>query len=151
MSTSALIGRSPIALSRFCSQAGDGPFLTPRTRRSANAGQSERRLAEVELHRDRAGEFALDRLRRALLERADVGGGEVARDAVDAGAVRPVRREVDVDHRIVEAGVLRIALADRRVGRQVDDAVVVVGDLQLGLRHQHAAAFDAADGADLQA
>ena len=41
MSTSALIGRSPIAVSRFCSQAGDGPFLTPRTRRSANAGQSD--------------------------------------------------------------------------------------------------------------
>ena len=41
MSTSALIGRSPIALSRFCSHSGDGPFLTPRTRRSAKAGQSE--------------------------------------------------------------------------------------------------------------
>ena len=38
ISTSALIGRSPIAISRFCSQSGDGPFFTPRTRRSAKAG-----------------------------------------------------------------------------------------------------------------
>ena len=29
-----------MALSRFCSHSGDGPFLTPRTRRSANAGHS---------------------------------------------------------------------------------------------------------------
>ena len=41
MSTSALIGRRPIAFSRFCSHSGDGPFFTPRTRRSANAGQSD--------------------------------------------------------------------------------------------------------------
>ena len=34
---------------RFCSQSGDGPFLTPRTSRSAKAGQSGWRLAEVEL------------------------------------------------------------------------------------------------------
>ena len=41
MSTSALIGRRPMAVSRFCSHSGDGPFFTPRTRRSANAGQSD--------------------------------------------------------------------------------------------------------------
>src|SRR5262245_3280052 len=41
MSTNALIGRSPMAESRLCSQSGDGPFLTPRTSRSANARQSE--------------------------------------------------------------------------------------------------------------
>src|ERR1700689_1167782 len=39
--TSALIGREPIAVSRFCSQSGDGPFLTPRTRRSAKAGHND--------------------------------------------------------------------------------------------------------------
>ena len=43
-----------------------------------------------------------------------------------------------------------VAGADRRVGRQVDDAVVIVGNLQLGRRAQHAAAFDAADGADAE-
>jgi hypothetical protein len=30
MSTSAEIGRSPIAVSRSCSHCGDGPFFTPR-------------------------------------------------------------------------------------------------------------------------
>ena len=38
MSTSALIGRRPIARRRFCSQAGDGPFVTPRTTRPAKNG-----------------------------------------------------------------------------------------------------------------
>ena len=101
------------------------PLLQPLRRRAvldaAHEAQRERRaermgLAEVELDRDRAGEFALDRLRRALLERADVGRGEIARDAVDAGAVGPVRRQVDVDHRIVEAGVLRVS--SRRPARR---------------------------------
>ena len=41
MSTSALIGRRPIAVSRFCSQSGEGPFLTPLTRRRPKAGHSE--------------------------------------------------------------------------------------------------------------
>ena len=88
MSTSALIGRRPMAVSRFCSHSGDGPFFTPRTRRSAKAGHSDGVVAEIERHRDRAGEL---RRRPAsiarVVERADAGGGEVARDAVDAGAV----------------------------------------------------------------
>src|SRR5437588_5618718 len=41
MSTRALIGRSPIAVSRRCSHVGEGAFFTPRTRRSAKAGQSD--------------------------------------------------------------------------------------------------------------
>ncbi len=40
MSTSALIGRSPIAISRFCSHSGELPFFTPRTSRSAKPGHS---------------------------------------------------------------------------------------------------------------
>ena len=145
ISTSALIGRKPIAVSRFCSQAGDGPFLTPRTRRSAKAGHSS---GVAILHRDRAGELALDRLDGRILELAHVGGGKIAGDAVHAGAVRPVRRQIDLDHRIVEPGIFGVALADRRIVGQIDDAFVIVGDFQLELRHQHAAALDAADGAD---
>ncbi len=41
MSTSVLIGRSPIARSRRCSPSDEGPFLTPRTSRSPKAGQSD--------------------------------------------------------------------------------------------------------------
>ncbi len=40
ISTSALMGLRPIAFSRFCSQSGEGPFLTPRTTRPANTGQA---------------------------------------------------------------------------------------------------------------
>ncbi len=145
ISTSALIGRKPIAVSRFCSQAGDGPFLTPRTRRSAKAGQSS---ALIDRDRDRAGKLALDRLDRRFFELTHVGGGKIAGDAVHAGAVGAIRRQIDLDHRIVEAGPLRVIFADRRIVRQFDDAFVIVRDLQLEFRHQHAAALDAADGAD---
>ncbi len=99
---------------------------------------------------DRAGERALHRLGRAVLEVADRRGAEVARDAVDAVAVRPVGREIDIDHRLADAGPVDVRLADRRVGRQLDDAVVVVGNHQFGRRAQHAAAFHAANGADRQ-
>jgi hypothetical protein len=59
--------------------------------------------AEIERDFDGAGERALHRLGRAVLEVADGGGAEIARDAVDAGAVRPVGREVDLDHRLADA------------------------------------------------
>ena len=39
MSTSAEMGRSPIAFSRACSHSGEGPFLTRRITRPANSGQ----------------------------------------------------------------------------------------------------------------
>ena len=60
-------------------------------------------LGHFDLHRDRAGECALHGLRRRIDELAHVGGGKIARDAVHAGAVRAVGREIDLDHRIVEA------------------------------------------------
>ncbi len=129
-------------------------LLQPGRRRpvldAAHEAQCKRgaQLRRRDLHRDRAGELALDRLDGRILELAHVGGGEIAGDAVHAGAVRPVRRQIDLDHRIVEAGIARVARADRRIVRQLDDAFVVVGDFQLEFRHQHAAALDAADGAD---
>src|SRR6185437_15150385 len=104
--------------------------------------------AEVERHLHRTGELALHQLDRRIVEAAHIGGGEIAGDAVHGGAIGTVRRQVDLDHRIVETGPVRVAGADRRVLGQVDDAFVIVGNLQLELRHQHAAALDAADGAD---
>ena len=147
ISTSALIGRRPIEVRRFCSHSGDGPFFTPRTRRSAKPGHSD---GVFHRHLHRAGEFALDRLDGRILEAAHVGGGEVARDAVDAGAVLPVRRQVDLDDGIAEPGPFGVTGADRRVRRQFENAVVILGDLQLSRRAQHAAALDAADGADAE-
>ncbi len=73
---------------------------------------------------------------------------EIARDAVDAGAVRTVWCQVDVEHRIVDAEHVGEWLADRRIGRHFDDAVAVVGVLDFGARNQHAEALDIADLAD---
>ncbi len=39
MSTSAEIGRRPMAFRRACIQSGEGPFLTPRISRPAKCGQ----------------------------------------------------------------------------------------------------------------
>ena len=41
MSTSALIGRSPMAVSRRCSHSGEGPLRTSLTSRSAKPRQSD--------------------------------------------------------------------------------------------------------------
>ena len=38
------MGRNPIAVSRFCSQAGEGPFLTPRHEPQAESRAQRRRF-----------------------------------------------------------------------------------------------------------
>jgi hypothetical protein len=50
-----------------------------------------------------------------VLSRAEAGGGEVAGDAGHAGGVGPVRRQVDLDDRVVEASPRRRRIADRRI------------------------------------
>ena len=51
MSTSALIGRRPMARSFACIHSGDGPFLTPRTSRRPKAGDRAPAIAEIEARR----------------------------------------------------------------------------------------------------
>ena len=65
-----------------------------------------------------------------------------------ARAVLPVRRQVDLEDGIAERSPLRVGRTNRRIGRQLHDAVVILRKLQFRLRAQHAAALDAADGAD---
>jgi hypothetical protein len=113
-------------------------------------GTERRGRPEIERDADRARERSRNRLDRRGFQCPHVRGREIARDAADAGAVGPIGGEVDLDHRVVEPGPRSVALADRRVRGQIDDAFVVVGNLQLELRHQHAAAFDAADLADAE-
>ena len=55
------------------------------------------------------------------------GRREIAGDAAHAHAILPVGRDRDVDHRIVEPGIVGIGGADRRIGGQLDDAVMLVG------------------------
>ncbi len=101
-----------------------------------------------EIDRDRAGEGAGDRLDGRGPERAEAAGGEVAGDAGDAERVRAVRGDRDVDDR-VEGDDVDVAGAHGRVGGELDDAFVGVGELHLALGEHHAVALDAADLPDL--
>jgi hypothetical protein len=89
------------------------------------------------------------RLDRGRDDAAHAAGGEVAGDAGDGERVGAVGGDRDVEDR-VEGVDVDEAGADRGVGRQLEDALVLVGELHLALRQHHAVAFDAADLADLQ-
>src|SRR5690606_38226645 len=80
------------------------------------------------------------------LEIADARGGEIARDTAHAGAVAPIGRQPDLDDRIVEAEDAGEGRTERRVGGQLDDALMLLGETQLAFRDEHAVALDAADG-----
>ena len=101
--------------------------------------------AVLDMDCDRRRVAALDRSRVERRQLTHRGRREVAGDAAHAKAVGPVRRHLDVDDRIVEAQQARIGGADRRIGRQFDDAGMVIADRQLGRRHQHAMRGDSAD------
>ena len=62
------------------------------------------------------------------LQGADSGRGEVAGDAAHTQAFLSVRRDGDLDHRIAEAHDPGERRADLGVRRQLDDALVLVGE-----------------------
>ena len=62
--------------------------------------------------------------------------------------MRQVGRELEREQRVVELQHLAHVGAERRIGRQFEQAAVVVGQLQLARRAQHAEAVDAAQLAD---
>ena len=112
-----------------------------------------RLLREFEPDVDGAVVVALDAGDLLLrLEPAEAGGGEVAGNAAHARAVGTIGRELHVDHRVGEAQDVGVALAELAGERRIelDDALVVVGEFQLPLRHQHALRDDAAHGTRLQ-
>jgi hypothetical protein len=126
---------------------GDGTVLD-----AAHKAQRETRaeLRRLDRHLDRAFAITGDRLDLTTLERAEAGRREIAGDAMDAGGVGTVRRQVDLDDRVVEMRVGREGRADRRISRQVDDAIMLIRQLKLALGAHHAVAFNAADLADRQ-
>ena len=151
MSTSAEIGRSPIALSRCCSQAGLGPLRTPRITRPTNSGQAlPSPSGKSSAIATPAPAVARDWREVAAAQPAQAGGGEIARDAGDAEAVAAVGGELDLDHRPLEAQHPGRGQADLGLRRQLDDAAMVVAELQLARRAQHADAGHAADHRLLQ-
>ena len=103
-------------------------------------------IREVERHLDGRVEAALDLLGVERLQRAEALRREIARDAVDAQRIGAVGRDLDIDHRVIEAQRLHGGRAHRPVTLDFDDAVVLVRDEQLTLRAQHRLGFDAADG-----
>jgi hypothetical protein len=88
-------------------------------------GKTRTELSVFDGHLHRAGEFALDRPDPGVPKLAHVGGGKIAGDAVHAGAIRPVRRQIDFEHGIAEPGPRGVGRANRRVSRQLHDTVVI--------------------------
>ena len=97
MSTTLLIGRWPAAIRRAFSHGGDGPIVTSSKTRAVKRGhrsgprrrprrrRSRRRVPGSSLH----GGGAERRAGRRV---------DLARDAVDAEAVGPVRRDLELEH-----------------------------------------------------
>ena len=83
-------------------------------------------LVEFQSYADRAGISSSYRRNTAIFECAKTSGGKIARNAVDACRVGAVGRQVDLDDGRVQMRPLRIASADRRVGWQFNDAVVII-------------------------
>ncbi len=83
-------------------------------------------------------------------EEAKARRREIARDAVDAEAVGPVRRDRDLDHRVVPPQHFRRGRAHGEIAFQIDDADMIVGEFELALRTHHAVRLDAADLGRLQ-
>ncbi|CAI8840095.1 hypothetical protein EMIT043CA1_230055 [Pseudomonas brassicacearum] len=73
------------------------------------------------------------------IQRADFTG-----QAGQGQAIATVRRQVDLDARIVQAQVFTDVLANRRIRREFHQAIVAFANLQLGLGAQHAVGLDAA-------
>ena len=70
--------------------------------------------------------LALNRLRRVVFQRAETGGGQIARNAAHAQAIRAVGRNANLNHRVIQAQRLGGGRADfRRIGK-LDNAVMVV-------------------------
>ena len=94
---------------------------------------------KFEARRHGAGEGAGDPRDGAALEPAEAGGGEVARDALDAHRIGPVRQKIDVDDRVGETGKGRESVADGRILRQLQNALAFFGEPYFRRRTQHAA------------
>jgi hypothetical protein len=148
ISTSAEIGRSPMARSRSCSHCGDGPFFTPRIRRPAKCGAPSRVSASIS---------TLIGQGKLPFTGATVWGFSVPRPR--AARSRAMPRMPSASGRL---GVIAISItgstlagsfsASQSVKRctdlargQLDDAVMLVRQLHLALGGHHAVALDAAD------
>ena len=152
MSTSVEIGRRPDRLQPALQPVGRGAVPEAAEMAADHDGAGAVGLGLVAVRPlDRAFVAAGDRVGLHGLQRAEARRRQIAGDAVHAQAIAAVGRHLDLDHRIVEAERLGRRRAGRGLGRQVDDAAMVVAQLQLAEGAQHAVALLAADLARLQA
>ena len=128
------MGLKPDRLQPALEPVGRGPVLYPAHEPPGEdrAGVGGR-LVELKLDRDRIGKAAFDRLDSVLLQLAEIGSGEIARDAAHAEAVGSVRRDGDLDHRIVKAERGGGGAADLGLRIELDDAAMLLGELKLAL------------------
>ena len=93
---------------------------------------------KFEFDTDMAVKLALNGRDVALTQATKACGGEIARHAIDAEAVRPVRRDGNLDHGVICTQCFRRRRADNPAIRQFDDAIMLVGEFQLALGTHHA-------------
>ena len=83
--------------------------------------------------------------------RREVGverGRDLPRDAVDVLAVRPVRRDLELEHVVGDREVVDQGVAYRPVGGEQHDPGVVLAQVELALREHHPVRLDAAELGD---
>ncbi len=105
-------------------------------------------LCQMPFHRalERAGNLAgFQRLQRADADRFEIAG-----NATDAEAIGTVRRQFDLDHRIIEFLIGSETDTERRVIGQFDDPVMIRPDAHFTHRAEHAVGFDTANDSGFQ-
>ncbi len=105
---------------------------------------------KTKLHGERRLELGLNLFHVQGVQSSEALGGEIACDAAHAQGIGTVGRDLHIDHRIIKAERHGGGSAYLEIARQIDDALMIIGDLQLALGHQHAVRFDAADEATLE-
>ena len=91
---------------------------------------------------------AVDFVQRAQCPKASCG--KVTCDAANAHAILTVGGDADINDGIVQTSPIGIDCPHRRVGREFDDAIMIVAQFQLRNRTHHAVGFDASDRRNLQ-
>ncbi len=75
---------------------------------------------------------------------------QIARNTAHAQTITTIRRDRNINHRIIQTAIFRKGHADWRVFGQVDNAIMVITQAHFPLGTQHAIGFFAPDHARLQ-
>src|SRR5690606_23699094 len=100
------------------------------------------RLRREQLHGTHVIVHGGDRLNNHRIGGAAVDGADFTGQALQGQAVATVRRQADLDGGIIEMQVFADIAANRRLGSQLKQTAVIVADVQLTGRAQHAEGLD---------